>query len=246
MARYAESCGKDANIAFPHAWRYRDYVIAAFNADKPYDEFLASRLAGDLLPASDDRERAEHTIATGFLAIGPKGLNEQNPRQYALDVADEQIDTISQAFLGITVACARCHDHKFDPIPQKEYYALAGIFLSTDTQYGTAGGLQNRHPTELIELPAGAGAPVIAKTLSPDERQRKEQRLAALQAEQKEFIMERVAARTGAGAAGKGAPPAPDGQKQVRILVLLAQIGLLEAELKASRRRGVRSRSPWA
>ncbi|MEQ1851241.1 MAG: DUF1549 domain-containing protein, partial [Chthoniobacteraceae bacterium] len=138
VARYAESSGKDVNIAFPHAWRYRDYVIASFNEDKPYDQFLREQIAGDLLPASSDARRAQQLVATGFLAIGPKGLNEQNPRQFCLDLADEQVDTVSQAILGVTISCARCHDHKFDPISQREYYALAGIFLSTDTKYGTA------------------------------------------------------------------------------------------------------------
>lgn len=173
VARYAESSGKDVNITFPHAWRYRDYVIDSFNADKPYDQFIKEQLAGDLLPAGDDKQRAEQIVATGFLALGPKGLNEQNPRQFALDLADEQIDATSQAFLGLTVACARCHDHKFDPIPQKEYYSLAGIFLSTETKFGTPRGVQNRHSSELIELPKGAGAPVLNKTLSAAERQRR-------------------------------------------------------------------------
>jgi cytochrome c553 len=134
VARYAESTGKDINLAFPHAWRYRDYVIAAFNQDKPYDQFLREQLAGDQLPARDDKQQL---VATGFLAMGPKSVNEANPRQFALDLADEQIDTVSQALLGVTAACARCHDHKFDPISQREYSALAGIFLSTDTRYGT-------------------------------------------------------------------------------------------------------------
>ena len=106
VARFAESTGKDINTAYPHAWRYRDYVIAAFNADKPYDEFIREQIAGDLLPAKDDQERAEHQIATGYLALGTKSLNERNARQFALDVADEQIDAISQGMLGMTVARA--------------------------------------------------------------------------------------------------------------------------------------------
>ncbi len=223
VARYAESSGKDANIAFPHAWRYRDYVIAAFNADKPYDQFIREQLAGDLLQARDDKQRAEQIVATGFLAIGPKGLNDQNPRQFALDLADEQIDTMSQAFLGMTVACARCHDHKFDPIPQKEYYSLAGIFLSTDTKYGTAAGLQNRHATALIELPTGAGAPVINKTMSASERQRKEARMADLQKQLTDAV------REFAPGMRNGTPPA--GQNQLRFLRLIAEVGLLEKEL---------------
>ena len=127
------SSGKTSNVNFPHAWRYRDYVIAAFNADKPFDQFIREQLAGDLMPADDPKKKAERAIATGFLALGPKALNERNTLQFQMDVVDEQIDATSQAFLGITAACARCHDHKFDPIPQKDYYALAGIFRSTET-----------------------------------------------------------------------------------------------------------------
>jgi cytochrome c553 len=235
VARYAESSGKDVNIAFPDAWRYRDYVVAAFNADKPYDQFIREQIAGDLLPAKDDRTRAEHLVATGFLAIGPKGLNERDPRQFALDLADEQIETMSQAFLGVTIACARCHDHKFDPIPQRDYYALAGIFLSTDTHYGTAGGIQNRRPTDLIELPAADAQPVVAKSMPVEERRRKEQRLEELKKEQREIFTERFAAMRAAGGAGAaGASPLnADPRKQQRILILLTQIGQLEAELKA-------------
>ena len=156
VARYAESTGKDINLAFPNAWRYRDYVIGACNKDKPYDQFLREQIAGDLLPAKDDKQRAEQLVATGFLAMGTTSVNQENSRQFALDLADEQIDTVSQALLGVTAACARCHDHKFDPIPQKDYYALAGIFLSTDTHNGTFFAAQNRSATELIELPKGS------------------------------------------------------------------------------------------
>lgn len=177
VARYAESTGKDVNITFPHAWRYRDYVIDSFNQNKPFDEFLAEQIAGDLLPAKTDKEKAENLIATGFLAIGTKGLNERNGRQFALDLADEQIDSMSQSILGLTIACARCHDHKFDPIPQREYYAMAGIFLSTDTRYGTLAGPQNGNPTALIPIPAGAKLPTVQTAQSAADRERLEKEL---------------------------------------------------------------------
>ncbi|MGI9427994.1 MAG: PSD1 and planctomycete cytochrome C domain-containing protein [Bythopirellula sp.] len=153
VARYAESSGKSVNVTFPHAWRYRDYVIDSFNEDKPYDRFIKEQIAGDLLPIRSDEDWQENLIATGFLAVGTKSLIERNPRQFRADLIDEQIDTMSKAFLGVTVACARCHDHKFDPIPTTDYYALAGIFLNTDTCYGTASGIQNRQATELLLLP---------------------------------------------------------------------------------------------
>ncbi len=157
VARYAESSGKESNIFYPHAWRYRDYVIAAFNSDKPFDRFLTEQLAGDLLPAKNDAERAELAIATGYLAVGTKSHNARGKPQFQMDLADEQLDATTQGMLGLTVACARCHDHKFDPITQKDYYAVAGIFLSTDTRYGTFDAQGNNHPAELIALPKDAG-----------------------------------------------------------------------------------------
>ena len=140
VARYGESTGKERNIPYPYAWRYRDYVYDAFNADKPYDQFIREQIAGDLLPAKSDAEKNEHITATGFLAIGVKGLNERNKEQYAMDVADEQIDVSTRAIMGLSVACARCHDHKFDPIPTTDYYALAGIFRSTEVFAGVKPG----------------------------------------------------------------------------------------------------------
>ncbi len=156
VARYAESSGKENNITYPHAWRYRDYVINAINADKPYDRFLKEQLAGDLLPVKNDQEFADNLIATGFLAVGPKSHNTRERRQFQLDVADEQIDAVTQGMLGLTVACARCHDHKFDPVPTHDYYALAGIFLSTETMYGTPQFVQNNQPAPLLMLPESA------------------------------------------------------------------------------------------
>ncbi|MBL9083415.1 MAG: PSD1 domain-containing protein [Planctomycetales bacterium] len=139
VARYAESCGKERNIPYRIAWRYRDYVIDAFNNDLPYDQFVREQLAGELLPDNaqvSDAERNRRLIGTGFLVIGPKSLTERNPEQYTLDVCDEQLDTTCRAFLASTAGCARCHDHKFDPIPQTDYYALAGIFRSTENVPG--------------------------------------------------------------------------------------------------------------
>jgi hypothetical protein len=170
VARYAESSGRANNFAYPHAWRYRDYVIAAFNADKPFDQFIREQLAGDLLSARDDAQKSEFLAATGFLAIGPKTHNERNPRQFQMDLADEQIDATFQAFQALTAACARCHDHKFDPIPQKDYYALSGIFRSTETCYGTIRLLQNSQPSTLLRLPEDGGATVALEPLTAERR----------------------------------------------------------------------------
>lgn len=173
VARYAESSGKTVNVNYPHAWRYRDYVIAAFNNDKPYDQFIREQIAGDLLPSGDPKQKAERLIATGFLAIGPKSLNEANTLQFELDIADEQVDVVTQAFLGLTIACARCHDHKFDPFTQRDYYALAGIFRSTQTCYGTIRQIQSQRPSPLLELPRDCGLPPgTPEKLTPEERDR--------------------------------------------------------------------------
>jgi len=135
LARYADTNGADENYAFPNAWRYRDYIIRAFNADKPYDQFVTEQLAGDLLPSDNasESENQDHLIATGFLVVGPKMLAEQDKPKLIMDLVDEQIDVTGQTFLGLTLGCARCHDHKFDPVPAADYYALAGIFKSTQT-----------------------------------------------------------------------------------------------------------------
>lgn len=136
LARYADSNGLDINLTFYNAWRYRDYVIQAFNADKPYNEFIREQIAGDLLPYENDDERTENIVATGFLAMGAKMLSERDKEKLRMDVVDEQIDVTGRAFMGMTLGCARCHDHKFDPIPMTDYYALAGIFRSTETVHG--------------------------------------------------------------------------------------------------------------
>lgn len=133
VVRYADSTANDANAVMRYAWRYRNYVIDAFNRDLPYDQFIIEQLAGDLLPPSDDiSTRLRRTIATGFLMIGPKALAETDKEQSRLDIVDDQIDVTGRALLGLTLACARCHDHKFDAIRAVDYYALAGIFRSTE------------------------------------------------------------------------------------------------------------------
>lgn len=132
VARYGESTGSSRNVPYPHAWRYRDYVINAINSDKPYDQFVREQIAGDLLPSSSSEQRDEQIVATGFLALGVKDVNQRFKVRFTMDNIDEQIDTVTRSVLGLTASCARCHDHKFDPIPTSDYYALAGIFHSTD------------------------------------------------------------------------------------------------------------------
>jgi hypothetical protein len=143
LVRYADTTANDANAVMRYAWRYRDYVAAAFNKDKPYDHFIIEQLAGDLLaplaPGGGEApgvrgkgSEAERIIATGFLMIGSKALAETDKEQSRIDIVDDQLDVTGRAFLGLTLGCARCHDHKFDPIPTLDYYSLAGIFRSTE------------------------------------------------------------------------------------------------------------------
>jgi cytochrome c553 len=133
VARFAETTANDANAVMRYAWRYRDYVVRSFNSDKPYDQFVVEQLAGDLLPSTGDPSLdAERVVATGFLMVGPKALAETDIEGSRMDIVDDQIDTTGLAFLGLTLACARCHDHKFDPIPAADYYSLAGIFRGAE------------------------------------------------------------------------------------------------------------------
>ncbi|HVK12774.1 MAG TPA: DUF1553 domain-containing protein [Gemmataceae bacterium] len=136
VARYADSNGLDENTAFGNAWRYRDYVIRSFNADKPYDEFLKEQIAGDLMP--DAGTNADRLTATAFLVLGPKLLAEPDKQKMKMDIADEQLDTLGKAVLGLTIGCARCHDHKFDPLPQTDYFSLLSVFTSTRTMKNLA------------------------------------------------------------------------------------------------------------
>lgn len=129
VARYADSNGMDENKAYVQAFRYRDYVVESFNSDLPFDAFTVEQLAGDLLADATMAQK----VATGYLSVGPKMLACDDPQKMRMDIVDEQIDTTGRTFLGMTFGCARCHDHKFDPIAIEDYYGLAGIFMSTKT-----------------------------------------------------------------------------------------------------------------
>jgi cytochrome c553 len=157
IARYGESTGPSRNIPYPHAWRYRDYVIDSVNADVPFDRFVEEQVAGDLLPADTPGERDRLATASGFLALGVKDVNQRFKVRFVMDNVDEQIDVVTRSVLGLTATCARCHDHKFDPIPSADYYALAGIFTSTDNCAGVrnkmgGGGLDYYDPAMLVRM----------------------------------------------------------------------------------------------
>jgi hypothetical protein len=144
-----------------YAWRYRNYIIEAFNSDLPYDQFLIEQLAGDLLPPSESIAiNTRRVIATGYLMIGPKALAETDKEQSRLDIVDDQIDVTGRAMLGLTLACARCHDHKFDAIRTTDYYAFAGIFRSTEPFQD-----ENRNATMWWEYPVPQGRGVEPLTV---------------------------------------------------------------------------------
>ena len=133
VTRYAESSGGGRSLVFPDAWRFRDYVIDSFNKDKPYNQLILEHLAGDILEHDSVEQRNDQLIGSGYLVLGALNYELQDHELLRMEFVDEQIDTIGRTFLGMTLGCARCHDHKFDPIPTTDYYALAGIFLSTES-----------------------------------------------------------------------------------------------------------------
>jgi hypothetical protein len=164
LARYGESTGPSRNIPYPNAWRYRDYVLDAVQRDVPFDRFIQEQIAGDLLPAADTNERERLLVATGFLALGVKDVNQRFKTRFIMDNVDEQLDVVTRSILALTVTCARCHDHKFDPVPTTDYYALAGIFTSTEDCSGLrnkmgGGGLDYYNPNALLTLSSALPPP---------------------------------------------------------------------------------------
>ncbi len=138
VVRYSDTTGEGADFPVPEMYKYRDYVVASFAADKPYDRFIKEQIAGDLLPTTSEPEHWNNIIATGYLA---------NSNRYEDNVSDA-VDNIGYAYLGTSIACARCHDHKFDPIPTADYYGIYGILAST--QYSTSGWEDVRYERNMI------------------------------------------------------------------------------------------------
>jgi mono/diheme cytochrome c family protein len=133
ITRFAESSGGGRSLPFKDAWRFRDYVLESIRENTPLDRMITEQLAGDLMPHENAAQRRRQLTATGFLALGPTNYEEQDKGMLRMDIVDEQLDTMGRAFLGMTIGCARCHDHKFDPISTRDYYAMAGILRSTKT-----------------------------------------------------------------------------------------------------------------
>ena len=146
VARFSQSTGGGRTLLFGEAWRYRDYVVDSFNSDKPYDQFIREQIAGDLLQDGSMEENRAALIATAFLLLGPTNYELQDKTVLEMDIVDEQLDTMGKAFLGLTIGCARCHDHKFDPIRTEDYYGMAGIFKSTKSVIHSNVSTWNKRP----------------------------------------------------------------------------------------------------
>jgi hypothetical protein len=131
LTGYADMMGTSNDVYAEHAWRYRDYVIQAFNQDKPFDQFIREQIAGDLMPSASPGERAEKIVATGFLQIGDIEIVNPDKGKMEADHIDTQVSKLGTTFLGMTLGCVRCHDHKFDPVTLEDYYGIAGILRSS-------------------------------------------------------------------------------------------------------------------
>ncbi|MFM8357585.1 MAG: DUF1549 and DUF1553 domain-containing protein [Verrucomicrobiota bacterium] len=218
VVRYADSVTL-RGFVFREAWRYRDYVVEFFNGDRPLAEFIREQVAGDLLEGGTLAERRRRRVATTFWALGDTNLEEQDKRQLELDVLDEQLDVWGRAFLGQTLSCARCHDHKFDPLPARDYHAVAGILAGTRL-------LRHANVSEWLESPLpGTPAGEVAWAEAGAEVLRSEKALQAARTA--------LAARPGSSPAGPGYGPDP---------ALLADLPRLEARWAAARAAARRPR----
>jgi len=145
LVRYADTAGENSDYPAPHAWRYRNWVIEAYNRDLPYDEFLREQLAGDLL----EHPTKEQIIATGYLAVARRFGHDTDKDMHL--TYEDVIDTLGKSVLGLTIGCARCHNHKYDPVTTRDYYALYGIFAST--RFPFPGCEAKQKPRDLVPLP---------------------------------------------------------------------------------------------
>ncbi|MFM7317352.1 MAG: DUF1549 domain-containing protein, partial [bacterium] len=161
MTGYADQTGTSNNVFAEHAWRYRDYLIDSFNVDKPFDRFVMEQIAGDLLPWDTAKQRSDNLVATGFLVLGDVEIVNPDKLQLEADLADLQLSKTGTVFLGQTLGCVRCHDHKFDPLGLEDYYGLAGIFRSTRS-------------VEKIDNGIWSGITVTKMPESPEERQKRQ------------------------------------------------------------------------
>lgn len=203
LTGYADMMGTSNNVFAEHAWRYRDYLIDAFNADKPFDEFVREQIAGDLMPSQSTEDRAENIVATGFLMVGDIEIVNPDKARMEADHIDTQVNRIGQTFMGMTLGCVRCHDHKFDPIGVEDYYGIAGMLHSSPSSHKMPdmGVWSSLNSTPLPETPAQLET---RKKLEAEN----EQRIAAWKAEQKTLSDEKAALTKQLAALGKSTAPA--------------------------------------
>ena len=203
LTGYADMMGTSNSVFAEHAWRYRDYLINAFNSDKPFDEFIREQIAGDLMPSKSTEDRAENIVATGFLMVGDIEIVNPDKAKMETDHIDTQMIKIGQTFMGMTLGCVRCHDHKFDPIGLEDYYGIAGMLHSSPSSHKMPdmGVWSTLNSTVLPETPAQLAArqKLEAET---------EQRIASLKADQKKLTEEKATVVKQLAALGKSAVPA--------------------------------------
>ena len=204
LTGYADMIGTSNSVYAEHAWRYRDYLIHAFNADKPFDEFVREQIAGDLMPAKSTEDRAENLTATGFLVVGDIEIVNPDKAKMETDHIDTQMIKIGQTFMGMTLGCVRCHDHKFDPIGLEDYYGIAGMLRSSPSSHKMPdmGVWSTLNSTVLPETPEQLAA---RKKLEADN----EQRIVGLKEEQKKLTEEKGTIARQLAALGKPDAPTP-------------------------------------
>lgn len=237
VVRYADTAGCNSDYPIPDAYRYRNYVIASFNEDKPYDRFVREQIAGDLLPAKSEEERKRLNIATGYLAISRR-YGSSDP-EFHLTIEDT-IDNVGKAILGLSVSCARCHDHKFDPILQADYYALYGIMAST--RYAFPGMEDFQHQRDFTPLTTGPEAEALIAFQTE---------LSALDHEQFRVKKIQKSLKLIAGAVAPAEPPveaaagesaAPEGNLDV----VTAQLDTIKERIKALEEKALAAERAYA
>jgi hypothetical protein len=188
LTGYADMMGTSNSVYAEHAWRYRDYLIDAFNSDKGFDEFIREQIAGDLMPSKSTEDRAENITATGFLMVGDIEIVNPDKAKMETDHIDTQMIKIGQTFMGMTLGCVRCHDHKFDPIGLEDYYGIAGMLRSSPSSHKMPdmGVWSSLNSTVLPETPAQLEA---RKRLEAENQQR----IASVKEEQQKLTEQKAA-----------------------------------------------------
>ena len=214
LTGYADMIGTSNEVFAEHAWRYRDYLIQAFNRDKPFDQFIKEQLAGDLMPASAPEQRAEQIIATGFLQVGDLEIVNPDKAKMETDHIDTQLIKIGGAFLGMTMGCARCHDHKFDPIGLEDYYGMGGMLRSSPSS-GKMVGFGVWSTIRSVTLPESPTQLAERQKAEADHAAK----LAAMKAEQAKLTEENKVVVTKLAALEKATPakPATPNEKAVPV-----------------------------